>query len=122
PRVWTWHALCAAAGVDFPYLLWRSIHGEPVHELRGRSGVRWVRMGTDVVAAFGEMSRGRLSVREYAKSLKPPIQFSTFAADDPAPALTGILMRAYSRFRHLFAADLSLRTRAEHALASPDKH
>ena len=23
PRVWTWHALCGAAGVDFPYLLWR---------------------------------------------------------------------------------------------------
>src|SRR5947199_4905420 len=46
PRVWTWHALCGRAGVDFPYLQWLSIHGEPVPELRGRPGVRWVRMST----------------------------------------------------------------------------
>src|SRR5436309_3966594 len=46
PRVWTWQALCGRAGVDFPYLLWRSIHGEAVPDLRGRSGVRWVRMST----------------------------------------------------------------------------
>lgn len=99
PRVWTWHALCGAAGVDFPYLLWRSIHGEPVTEVRGRPGVRWVRMSTDVAAAMSEMSRGRLSVRDYARSLMPPLQFSTLAADDPMPGLLRLPLTAYSRLR-----------------------
>jgi D-aspartate ligase len=101
PRVWTWHALCGAAGVDFPYLLWRSIHGEPVAEVRGRPGVRWVRMSTDVAAAVSEMSRGHLSIREYARSLTPPVQFSTLAADDPAPGLLRLPLTAYSRVKNL---------------------
>ena len=70
PRVWTWQALCGRAGVDFPYLLWRSIHGDPVPELRARPGVRWVRMSTDLAAASTEMLRGRLSLRAYLRSLK----------------------------------------------------
>jgi predicted ATP-grasp superfamily ATP-dependent carboligase len=97
PRVWTWHALCGAAGVDFPYLLWQSLHGLDVPETRGREGVRWVRMGTDVPSALCEMWRGHLSVRDYARSLRPPVQFSTFAADDPAPALVGLPLMAWSR-------------------------
>jgi D-aspartate ligase len=101
PRVWTWHALCGAAGVDFPYLLWRSIHGEPVAEVRGRPGVRWVRMSTDVAAAVSEMSRGHLSIRQYARSLTPPVQFSTLAADDPAPGLLRLPLTAYSRVKSL---------------------
>ncbi len=99
PRVWTWHALCGAAGVDFPYLLWRSIHGERVDEVRARPGVRWVRMSTDVAAAVSEMSRGQLSIREYAKSLTPPVQFSTLAADDPAPGLLRLPLTACSRVK-----------------------
>jgi predicted ATP-grasp superfamily ATP-dependent carboligase len=102
PRVWTWHALCAAAGVDFPYLLWRFLLGEAVPELRGRAGVRWVRMGTDVPSAFGEWWRGRLTIPGYAKSLRPPVQYSILSADDPSPALVGIPLMACSRVKRMF--------------------
>jgi predicted ATP-grasp superfamily ATP-dependent carboligase len=97
PRVWTWHALCGAAGVDFPYLLWRMVHGETVTEAHGAPGVRWVRMATDVPAAAAEIRRGRLSLAGYARSLRLPLQFSTFAADDPAPGLLAVPMMACSR-------------------------
>ena len=70
-------------------------------EVRGRPGVRWVRMSTDVAAAVSEMSRGRLSIREYARSLTPPVQFSTLAADDPAPGLLRLPLTAYSRVKGL---------------------
>jgi D-aspartate ligase len=96
PRVWTWQALCGRAGVDFPYLLWRSIHGDPVPELRARPGVRWVRMSTDLASASTEMLRGRLSLRAYIRSLKGPLEFAAFAADDPMPALLRAPARAYS--------------------------
>jgi predicted ATP-grasp superfamily ATP-dependent carboligase len=110
PRVWTWHSLCARAGVDFPYLLWRSIHGEPVPELRGQAGVRWVRMTTDFAAALGEMSRGRLTLGAYARSLKGPLDFATFAADDPLPVLAQLFDRVSSIWKRFSAphdADLT---------------
>ena len=104
PRVWTWHALCGAAGVDFPYLLWQAVHDDLPRERHGRPGVRWIRLGTDVPAAVGEIRRGRLSLRDYARSLKPPMVFSTFAADDPAPGVLGIPLMAHSRLvRRCFA-------------------
>ena len=96
PRAWTWQELCATAGVDFPYLLWRSIHGEHVPELRGRPGVRWVRLSTDVAAASTEIWRGRLSLGAYLRSLKGPLEFAAFAGDDPVPALLRAPARAYS--------------------------
>jgi D-aspartate ligase len=85
PRLWTWFTLGARAGVDFPYLGFQISRGERPAEVRARSGVRWVRMGTDVLAASAEIRRGRLSPVAYARSLRPPIQFAVFAAGDPLP-------------------------------------
>ncbi len=96
PRVWTWVGLCGRADVDFPYLLWRSIHGQTLPQLRGRPGVRWVRMSTDLAAALVEIVRGRLSLRAYLGSLRGPIEFATFAADDPLPALLCLPARGYA--------------------------
>lgn len=120
PRPWTWQGLCAAAGVDFPYLLWRSIHGEDVPELRGRPGLRWVRLSTDVAAASSEIWRGRLSLRAYLRSLKGPLEFAAFAADDPVPALLRAPARAYSQCRELLHPVL-LSRRSWIAPSKPDQ-
>ena len=87
PRVWGWHSLGRAAGVDFPYLLWRMVHGETVAKVRARAGVRWVRALTDVPAAIGALRHGELSLIDYLWSLRPPIECAVFALDDPLPAL-----------------------------------
>jgi D-aspartate ligase len=121
PRVWTWQALCGRAGVDFPYLLWRSIHGEHVPELRGCPGIRWVRMSTDLAASSTEMLRGRLSLPAYLRSMKGPLEFAAFAADDPMPALLRAPARAYSvwkRFLCLLSGLGSLATNRDRARAN----
>jgi phosphatidylserine decarboxylase precursor-related protein len=102
PRVWTWHALCRRAGVDFPYLMWRVAHGDHVSPLRGCPGVRWIRMSTDLPSAAVQLWRRQLSLRDYAASLKGPVEFAIFAADDPAPALMSLprgAAAAWRRFR-----------------------
>jgi D-aspartate ligase len=114
PRVWTWHGLCGPAGVDFPYLLWRAIHGEHVPELRGRAGLRWVRMSTDLAAAATDIVRGRLSLRAYFRSLKGPLEFAAFAADDPMPALLRVPARAYSLWRRFLSLQSSLGSLGSH--------
>ena len=94
PRAWGWQSLGARAGVDFPFLLWRLATGEKVPATRAVAGVRWVRAGTDVLAVAGELAAGRMSLREYLRSLRRPLEFAVFARDDPLPALAGPLLTA----------------------------
>jgi D-aspartate ligase len=94
PRAWGWQSLCGRAGVDFPYLLWCMATGEAVPTVRAVPGVRWVRMTTDLLAVAGEVRAGRLSARDYLRSLRRPLEFAVFARDDPLPALIGPLAAA----------------------------
>ena len=86
PRVWGWQSMCARAGVDFPLLLWQMVNGQDVPVTSSRPGVRWVRMLTDVPAVIAELRQGQLSARRYLRSLRGPLEFAVFAADDPLPA------------------------------------
>jgi predicted ATP-grasp superfamily ATP-dependent carboligase len=87
PRIWGWHTLGARAGVDFTYLQWLLTSGQPVPVLRARPGVRWVRMSTDVPAVIAGVRSGRLSLRQYLRSLRPPLTTAIFAADDIGPSV-----------------------------------
>ena len=96
PRVWTWVSLCDRAGVDYPYLLWRMMLGDRVWSIRGRAGVRWVRMIADVPAAFQEIMRGRLGLAAYLRTLRSPLEFALSAADDPWPGLLDVPIRVHN--------------------------
>ena len=87
PRVWGWHTLGQRAGVDFPHLLWLLVKGEPLPEVRGRVGERWMRLSGDLPMAISEILKGRLSVWEYLKSFRVPAESAIFAWDDPLPGL-----------------------------------
>ncbi|MFB3819067.1 MAG: ATP-grasp domain-containing protein [Candidatus Methylomirabilales bacterium] len=87
PRVWGWHTLGQAQGLDFAYLHWQLVHGLPVPARRGPPGLRWVRTVTDIPAAALDLYQGRLSPRAYFRSLRGPIESAMFAADDPLPGL-----------------------------------
>jgi D-aspartate ligase len=84
---WGSQSLAAAAGVDFPYLLWQMACDFPVPEVHGRPGVGWMRMLTDLPAAIEATRHGRLSAWGYLKSFQRPLAHATFAADDPLPGL-----------------------------------
>ena len=86
-RAWGWHSIGAATGVDFAYLAWRIACGEPVEPMQGRSGVRWARLTTDVMAAAPELLAGRMPVGPYLRSLRRPLVGPIAAKDDPVPAL-----------------------------------
>jgi predicted ATP-grasp superfamily ATP-dependent carboligase len=90
PRIWGWHTLGTRAGVDFSYLQWKLLRGEPVAEVRARAGVRWVRMTTDILAAASLVRCGALGPGAYLRSLLPPIEGAIFAVDDPRPGLLDV--------------------------------
>jgi len=103
PRVWGWHTLGAAAGVDFSYLLWLAASGLPVPPCRARPGVRWVRASTDLPTVMREVIRGRLPLGAYLRTLRGPRERAIFALDDPlpglaeAPLILSILLRRLAR-------------------------
>ncbi len=101
PRVWGWHTLGGRAGVDFPYLAWLQAGREPLPEVRGRAGARWIRMGADLPMAVQEILRGRLSLRDYLNSLRGSLECAIFAWDDPLPGLLGVPLFAAMAGRRL---------------------
>ena len=103
PRVWGWHTLCARAGVDFPWLLWLMVSGDPVPPTTPRAGVRWLRLSTDAPTAVRELLAGRLPVREYLRSLRWPRESAVFSWDDPAPGLAELPILAWVLGRRLLA-------------------
>jgi len=90
PRVWGWHTLGRAAGVDFPWLAWRFAQGERIAPVRAPSGVRWIWAAADVPIAVRELRARRLGLREYVGSFRRPLDLATLAWDDPLPGLVEI--------------------------------
>jgi predicted ATP-grasp superfamily ATP-dependent carboligase len=86
-RAWGWHSIGAAAGVDFPYLAWRVAHGELLDTTQGVAGVRWIRMSTDIPAAFNDILHHRTTVGSYLRSVRRPLEGPIAARDDRVPAL-----------------------------------
>jgi len=104
PRVWGWHTLSRRAGVDFPYLLWLLTRGEPVPRLRGRPGERWVHLSADLGMAIEEILGGRLSLLEYLRSIRGPLESAIFSWDDPLPGLLDLPLFAYATGKRLLTA------------------
>jgi D-aspartate ligase len=97
PRFWTWHALGAPSGVDFPYLVWQMANEQSIEEVRARGGLKWVHMVKDLAAAAGNISRGRMSLGDYLRSLSGISEFAIYSRDDFLPALLEIVLMLLSR-------------------------
>lgn len=101
-RTWTWHMLGSRAGIDFTWLAWLAAQGQTVPKATAAPGVHWIHMPRDLVAGCQEILRGRLSAREYLRSLRGPREYAVVAKDDPLPALMEMplmLERYWKRIR-----------------------
>ncbi len=91
-RTWGYHSLGRRAGVDFSYLLFADQAGESVQICRGRPGVRWIRLITDVPTGVREILGGRQDWRLYLRSLKDFHLESVFSIEDPLPSLAELAL------------------------------
>jgi D-aspartate ligase len=99
-RAWGWIAMCAYAGVDFPYLMWKLSQGESISPAHARSGVRWIRTVSDLDSAIQSMRNGSLTLGEYLASLKG-VKHQMYVWDDLKPALADFSRFARRVFRNL---------------------
>jgi D-aspartate ligase len=101
-RTWGYHSLGITAGVDFSYMLYADQVGLPVSPCRGRAGVSWVRMTTDVPAAAVAMLKGDTSSGEYFRSLKSCNAEAVYSFRDPLPGLAEVLLLPYLAIKRGF--------------------
>jgi D-aspartate ligase len=94
-RTWGFHALGSPAGVDFPYLQYADSTGTPIPRSRGKAGMGWLRLVTDVPTALSDLISGHLSLSTYLKSLRDTRLESVFAKDDPLPSLAELVLLPY---------------------------
>lgn len=87
-RPWLWVGLATAVGVNLPYLCWLDAVGRTETRRSGHEdGRRWVLLTKHLVASAREVRRGEWTVRELARTLRPPVRDGVLDARDPRPAL-----------------------------------
>ena len=101
-RTWGFQNLGASAGVDFAYLLYADQMGELVNPCRGRAGVGWLRLLTDVPVALSDMVHGHLKLSSYLRSLGRTRVESVFSKDDPLPFLVEFALLPYFIMKKYF--------------------
>jgi predicted ATP-grasp superfamily ATP-dependent carboligase len=94
-RTWGYHTLGFGAGVDFPLMLYADQVGEPVEPRRGRAGVKWIRLVTDVPTGILEILGGRQDWQLYLRSLLGFDVESVFSWEDPMPGLVELALIPY---------------------------
>jgi D-aspartate ligase len=94
-RTWGYHSLGPEVGVDFSYLLYADQLNQPVSRCKSRPGTAWVRMITDVPAAFMAYRSGDLDLGGYVASLKRCNVEAVFSLKDPFPGLAELLFVPY---------------------------
>jgi D-aspartate ligase len=101
-RTWGYHTLGLGAGVDFPAMLYADQVGEQVVSCSGRTGVKWIRLVTDVPTGILEILGGRQSFWAYVQTLKGFDVESVFSDEDPLPGLVEISLLPYLAVRRGF--------------------
>jgi D-aspartate ligase len=101
-RTWGYHTLGTHAGVDFPSLLYRDQLSSPVEPCRGRPGVSWVRLLTDVPTGLIDVAAGRLRLRDFCHSLRNYHIEAVFTSEDPVPGLVEFALIPYLTMKRGF--------------------
>jgi predicted ATP-grasp superfamily ATP-dependent carboligase len=95
PRVWGWHTLAIAAGINLPYLLYQDMIGEKIEVPTSCKQVKWVRLTTDIPTVFLEIVKGKMKIRDYIASMRGKKTDAVLSLKDPLPFLAEIALIPY---------------------------
>ncbi len=94
-RTWGYNSIGAAAGVDFPFLLYSDQMNHPVSRTHGKPGVRWMRLLTDLPTAAVAILKSEVSGSDYLRSLMDVDEEAVFSRTDPLPGLAECALVPY---------------------------
>lgn len=94
-RTWGYNSIGADAGVDFSYMLYADQVGQINEPCRGKAGVVWMRLVTDLPASLMASFAGDVSLKGYIRSLLACNVEAVFSYDDPLPGIIELLLVPY---------------------------
>jgi D-aspartate ligase len=94
-RVWGWHTLAKAAGVNLPYALYEFATDHEVEATSPATGVKWIRSMTDTPTVIGELLHRRMSLGDYIRSRRGPVEYAVFSWSDPLPSIMEYALLPY---------------------------
>jgi D-aspartate ligase len=94
-RTWGFHSIGEPAGVDFPYLLYADQTGERIERGKGKAGVGWLRLITDLPTVAADLFTGHTNLGAYVKSLNRTRVESVFCRTDVVPSFAEVVLLPY---------------------------
>ncbi len=91
PRIWGWLSLSMQAGIDIPFIAYADLVAETYHPGEAIEGAKWIHLATDLPTAFEEIFHGRLTIREYIRSIRGS-RDAVFSPDDPIPFIVELCL------------------------------
>lgn len=86
PRSWLWISLATHCGVNVPYACYLDAIGRPHSWPPGHaSGRRWMLTAKHLTASAAEVRGGRWGLRDFARSVRPPVIDGVLDPRDPLP-------------------------------------
>ena len=101
-RTWGYHTIGHRAGVDFPYLLFLDQLNRPIEQSRGKAGIRWIRLITDLPTGLVSILQGKQHTGAYIRSIRHFHEEAVFSRDDPMPGLAEIALLPYLAIKRGF--------------------
>ena len=96
PRSWKWHTLANPLGLNFIKMSADHLAGKALDiRIVQADGIGWVERLTDTYVVIKEILNGRMSIREYIRTMRLDKEYACWSWKDPLPAIMYILLSPY---------------------------
>jgi predicted ATP-grasp superfamily ATP-dependent carboligase len=94
-RTWGYHTIGRHSGINFSHMLFLDQLNESVEPRKGKAGVRWIRLLTDLPTGVVGVLHGQFKWFSYLRSLWNCDEEAVFSLEDPLPGLVELALIPY---------------------------
>ncbi len=97
-------ALAEACGVDLIYTMYCDCLGLPLPDTRTQKlkNIKWIHLRTDLLSAYNYWNKGKLTFREWLRSMKGEKFYAVISLKDPVPFLVELRTAIVFSIKSLF--------------------
>ena len=100
PRPWKWHSIANKLNINLFQMLINSLEGkENKIVVNNIENVGWVERLTDSYVVFVEILKGKLTFKDYLKTMKCSKEYACWSWHDPLPGIMYLLLLPYLYFK-----------------------
>ena len=96
PRSWKWHSITNKLNLNFIKMMISFFNNESIEPtINNNEDIAWIERLTDTFIALKELTKGKLNLKDYLKSLKLNKESAVWSWKDPLPGIMYILLSPY---------------------------